>query len=190
MPNNTATNVTTGKPNPSGGVYTAPLGTTLPTDATSALSSAFVCLGFVSEDGVTNANDISVSDIKAWGGLIVYSSLDEFTDTFNFKLLESMNVDVLKTVYGEENVTVSGNKVSVKINANSFNSRVWVFDLALRDGKACRIVIANGAITARGEINYNDSDAVAYDITVTAYPYGTDNDTHEVFFDLASTPSV
>ena len=47
---NTATNVSTGKPNISGAVYVAPMGTTLPTDATTALDEAFTCLGDVSED--------------------------------------------------------------------------------------------------------------------------------------------
>ena len=41
---NTATNVSTGKPNISGAVYVAPMTATLPTDATTALDAAFVCI--------------------------------------------------------------------------------------------------------------------------------------------------
>ena len=188
--NNAATNVTTGKPNPAGAVYVAPRGTALPTDATTALSASYTCLGFVSEDGLSNSNEVSVSDIKAWGGLIVYSSVDEFTDTFGLKLIESLNVDVLKTVYGSSNVTVDGNgNIKVKVNANSFDSKVWVFDLSMRDGTATRIVIENGSITSRDEITYNDSDAVAYGITITAYPAGSDNDTHIIYVDPGESPS-
>ena len=63
---NNARYVTTGKPNISGAVYTAPIGTTLPTDATTALdTTAFTCLGYVSEDGLTNNNEMDVSSIKA-----------------------------------------------------------------------------------------------------------------------------
>lgn len=190
MPNNTANNVTTGKPNPAGSVYVAPKGTTLPTDATTALDNAFTCLGFVSEDGLSNSNEVSVSDIKAWGGLIVYSSVDEFTDTFGLKLIESLNIDVLKTVYGSSNVTVDGSgNIKVKVNANSFDTKVWVFDLSMRDGTAERIVIENGSITSRDEITYNDSDAVAYGITITAYPSGSDNDTHIIYVDPGEGPS-
>ena len=64
---NTATNVTTGKPKVSGAVFIAPKGTALPTDATSALSGAFVNLGFVSDAGVGNTNDMNISSIKEWG---------------------------------------------------------------------------------------------------------------------------
>ena len=43
---NTATNVTTGKPNLSGAVYVADIGTTLPTDADTPLDTTkFTCLG-------------------------------------------------------------------------------------------------------------------------------------------------
>lgn len=168
---NTATNVTTGKPNISGAVFTAPIGTTVPTDATTPLDPAFVCLGYVSEDGLGNNNELSVEAIKAWGGNIVYRSLTEMNDEFSLALIETENVDVLKTVYGEDHVTVdaSGN-VAVDVVAEDPKERVWVFELALRGNRAKRLVIPDGAITSREEITYNDSDPVAYGITISAYP--------------------
>lgn len=185
---NTATNVTTGKPNISGAIYTAPLGTTLPTDATSALDpSTFVCLGYVSEDGLSNNNELSVEAIKAWGGNIVYRSLTEMNDEFGLSLIETENVDVLKTVYGESHVTIDAdNNVSVDVVGEDPIERVWVFELALRGGKAKRIVIPDGAITSRDEITYNDSDAVAYGITISAYP-DENASTHKEYLEGATT---
>ena len=180
---NTATNVTTGKPNISGAVYVAPIGTTLPTDATTALDNTFVCLGYVSEDGLENNNDMDVSAIKAWGGMIVYRSLNELDDNFVLTLIESENTDVLKAVYGSNNVTVdaSGN-VTVAVKADDPEENVWVFELALRNSRAKRIVIADGAITAREAITYNDSDAVGYGITVSAYP-DANGETHKEYLE-------
>ena len=180
---NKATNVTTGKPNIAGAVFTAPIGTTLPTDATSALASAFVCLGYVSEDGLSNNNELSVNAIKAWGGNIVYRSLTEMNDEFGLALIETENVDVLKTVYGESHVSVdaSGN-ISVDVVGEDPVERVWVFELALRGDRAKRIVIPDGAITSRDEISYNDSDAVAYGITVSAYP-DSNSSTHKEYIE-------
>lgn len=171
---NTATNVSTGKPNISGAVYVAPLSTTLPTDATTALDAAFVCLGYVSEDGLENNNELDVSEIKAWGGNIVYRSLNGLDDTFSLSLIESENVDVLKNVYGDANVTLDANdNVTINIVAEDPQEKIWIFELAMRGGRAKRIVIPDGAVTARETITYNDSDAVAYGITVSAYPDST-----------------
>lgn len=183
---NTATNVSTGKPKVSGGVWVAPLGSTLPTDATTALDAAFVCLGYVSEDGLENANEMDVSDIKAWGGNIVYRSLTELTDNFSLALIESENEDVLKTVYGDSNVTtdLDGN-ITVNIKAEDPQEQVWVFELTLRGGRAKRIVIPDGAVTSRETITYNDSDAIAYGITVSAYPDAS-NVTHKEYIEAAS----
>jgi len=183
---NTATNVSTGKPNISGAVFVAPKGTSLPTDATTSLSSAFVCLGYVSEDGLTNNNEMDVSAIKAWGGAIVYRSLTELDDNFALTLIESENEDVLKSVYGDNYVTVDGSgNIKVEIVAADPQEKVWVFDLALRGNRAKRIVIPDGAVTSRGAITYNDSDAIGYEITVSAYPDSTGK-THIEYIEAAS----
>lgn len=181
---NTATNVSTGKPNISGAVWVADKGTTLPTDATTALDTTkYTCLGYVSEDGLSNNNEMDVSEIKAWGGVTVYRSLTGLNDTFSLALIESENADVLKTVYGDTNVSVDGNNnITVNVVAEDPQEKVWIFDLSLRGGKSKRIVIEDGAITAREEITYNDSDAIAYGITVSAYPDSTGK-THKEYIE-------
>ena len=93
-----ASNVTTGKPKKGGAIFRAPLGSTLPTDATTALDKAFVCLGYCGEDGLTNSNTPESDSIKAWGGetVLTYQSAKE--DSFTFVLIEALNPDVLKAV--------------------------------------------------------------------------------------------
>lgn len=187
---NTATNVSTGKPNIAGAVFTAPKGTSLPTDATSALSDSYVCLGYVSEDGLKNASDMEVSEIKVWGGAIVYRSLTNFADNFSLALLESENEDVLKDVYGDSNVTKdSSGNITVNVKAEDPQEKVWIFDLSLRGNKKKRIVIPDGAITAREEIAYNDSDAIAYGITVSAYP-DANGSSHKEYISAAAIPTI
>ena len=171
---NNANYVSTGKPNISGAVYVAPLGTAVPADASTDLDSAYKCLGYVSEDGLENNNEMDVSAIKAWGGMIVYRSLNELNDNFALTLIESENPEVLKAVYGADHVkeiTVGdGTEIEVDIVAENPEECVWVFELSLRGDKKKRIVVPNGAVTSRDTITYNDSDAIGYGITVSAYP--------------------
>lgn len=170
---NVAANVSTGKPNISGAVYRAPMTATAPTDATTTLDSDFVCLGYVSEDGLENENSMDVSAIKAWGGMIVYRSLTELNDNFKLTLIESENVDVLKAVYGSDNVTESSGDITINVKADDPEEGIWVFELALRGGKVKRIVVPDGAVTERESVKYTDSDAIAYGITISAYPDST-----------------
>lgn len=183
---NTAAYVTTGKPKVTGAIFRAPLNTALPTDATTDLSNDYVCLGFVSEDGVENANEMDVSAIKAWGGMIVYRSLNELNDNFVLKLIESENVDVLEAVYGSDHVSITDGVTHVEVIADDPEEAVWVIDLALRGDVAKRIVIKDGAITSREAITYNDSDPVAYGITVSAYP-DSDGKTHDEYLESETT---
>lgn len=171
-------NVTVAKPTVAGAIYRAPLGTTLPADAITDLDSAFASLGYVSEDGMTNSNSMSSENIKAWGGDIVYTSETEKTDTFSFKLIEALNVDVLKAVYGDANVSGSlAEGIVVKANSKPQQAASWVVDTILNNGVLKRVVIPNAKVTEVADIVYKDSELLGYETTLTAVP-DTDGQTH------------
>lgn len=174
----TVSNVSAGKPEKNGGVYRAPAGTTPPTDATTTLSGAFTSLGYCNEDGLVNANSPDTTEIKAWGGDTVLTVQEEKNDTFQFTLIESKNVDVLKAVYGSGNVTGSlASGITVKANAKELDAGVWVFQMTINGNAVKRIVVPNGKITEIGDISYTDTDPIGYEVTVTAMP-DSDGQTH------------
>lgn len=173
-------NVTAAKPNISGAVSSAPLKTTLPQDAKTALNEAFKTLGYISEDGLTNENSPESEEVKAWGGQTVLSSQTDKKDTFKFKLIESLNVEVLKEVYGADNVTGTlATGITVKANANELPEHILVIDMMLKNGSVKRIVIPRGKVSDIGEIRYKDGDPIGYELTITALPDDQGNTHYE-----------
>lgn len=181
---NNAANVSVGKPKIGGAIYVAPKGTTLPGDATTTLASSFKHLGYIADAGLTNDNSKTSNDIKAWGGDIVMSTTSEVKDEWTMTLIEVLNLDVLKTVYGASNVTGTSIATGIEIGVNSSEAdeHVWVIEMVLTGSVAKRVVIPSGKITNLDTINYNDTDAIGYAITVTAFP-GTDGDTHKEYIE-------
>ena len=163
-------NVTTGKPKVGGAIYRAPLGTTLPTDAKSELNVAFKSLGYISEDGI----------VKAWGGDVVATIQTEKPDTFKYALIEALNIEALKSVYGDDNVTGTiSTGITVKANNKQQASCAFVVDMILKGDVLKRIVIPDAAVSEVGDITYKDDTAIAYETTITAHPDSEGNTHYE-----------
>lgn len=167
-------NIVAGKPLATGGVRIGPLGATAPTDAVTALDAAFKSAGYVGEDGLTEATERSTEKVKAWGGDIVKVLQTDYSVTYQFTFLETLNTDVLQTVYGDANVTVTpadatkGTLRTVKLNSDQLPHKSFVFDM--KDGDArIRIHVPDGQVTEVGEVTYSDSELVGYQVTVEAF---------------------
>ena len=173
-----AQNVSTAKPKIGGAVYSAPLGTTLPTDAITELDTAFKSLGYISEDGMTNENSPESENIKAWGGDTVANVQTSKDDTFTYTLIEATNINVLKEVYGTDNVTGDlDTGITIKVNNEELEEHCLVVDMILKGGILKRIVIPNGKVSEVGEISYVDNEAIGYETTIEAIA-DEDGNTH------------
>lgn len=144
-----------------GAVYVAPLGTTLPTDATSALNAAFKELGYISDAGVVEAQNITSNKLKAWQNADVVRTVQtEHSLTYHFTSLES-NTDVLGLIYP-----------SGQITGAQRGSQAWVFHVV--DGATkVRAVVPNGQIIDIANVTYVNGAAIDYGFTIEAYPDAT-----------------
>lgn len=177
---NNSTNVLAGKPLATGGVLIGALATAAPTNTATALAVGFKATGYIGEDGLTETIDRSTDKIKAWGGDIVKVVQSDFSVTYQFTFLESLNTDVLKSVYGDGNVSVSSPGVSsgtlrtVLVNGDTLPYKSYVFEV--KDGDArIRIYVPRGQITEVGEVTYNDTDVIGYQVTLEAFKDATLN---------------
>lgn len=174
----TAANVIAGSPLVTGGILTAVKGTALPTSETTALNVAFKALGYAGENGLEPSGDAtSLKDIVAWGGDIVASLVENKSITrFKATLIETMNSDVAKYVFGAANVTTtaavagtSGTKLAILDKGDDILIQPFVFDMKYQ-GKKARIVapLARGNITQ--ELAWTDSDLTGYEVEWTCLP--------------------
>lgn len=178
---NNKDNVTTGKPKVGGAVFRAVKGTTPPTDAASELSSDFVCLGYISDEGLKNNESRTTQTIKAWGGDTVHIAQTDKSDTFTMTFIEALNPDVLKTVHGAANVTGNLSEgLAVAVNSDMLDEYVWVVEMIL-NGVLKRVVIPAGQVTNVNEVTYDDDSAVGYAVTLSALPDSVGNTHYEYF---------
>lgn len=170
MPENTnnAKYVVTGKPRTTGAVFMAPLGTALPTDASSELSEEFLPMGHISNDGLKNNNTAETENIEDWGGETVEVAQTSKEDTYGLKFIEVLNPNVQKLIYGEDNVTLTESQMAVKATADEAVGHVFVIDQITKANKIHRTVIPSAKISEVGEITYVRSEAVGYEVTLTA----------------------
>jgi hypothetical protein len=181
-----SSNVSAGKPKVTGAIFMAPVGTTLPTDSTTALTSAFVELGYASDAGVVNSENRETETIKAWGGDTVFKPFTGKEDTFKFTLIEALNVDALKLVYGESNVSGSlATGITIKSAAEDLEYHSFVIEMVLNKAVK-RIVIPSAKVTDVGEITYADGEAIGYDTTLSCVP-DTAGGTHYEYIKAVSS---
>lgn len=168
-----------------GELYKAPLGTALPTTPTASLNAAFKGLGYVSEDGVTENWDDSVETIIAWqNATVVRSATTSSTGTLGLTLIQTRG-SVLEAYHrGSQITNPSGSIYQLDVKPITADPSVWVLDVV--DGtKHLRIVVPNGEITERGEIQYANGQPVGYPITISFYPDANGNLLQKFSDDLA-----
>lgn len=163
---------TTGKPKEiGGGIYRGQMGSIIPTDANSNLNEAFKNLGHISENGLTNGFEEENETFKDWSGEVVLEEQTSAKETFKYELIDVLDVEVLKEMFGDENVEGTlETGITVKSNSKERVAHPYIIDMIHANGILERIVIPNGKVTTRGEVTYKANDLVKFAITITAYP--------------------
>lgn len=123
-------------------------------------------LGYISEDGVGIPTDTSAEDRRDWGGNVIKSELTEFATSISVTFLESRD-SVLKTVYGDANVTTDARGVRrTRVNQDFTGGHAFLFEHVIGDAMVRRTVVEDGSIIERDDLSMNSSDLLGYAPTI------------------------
>lgn len=162
--NNNA-NVSAGKGVTGGYIYSAPTGTTLPTDYKTALDPAFKCLGYISEDGYVETIDEDSDDMVDMNGTLMDSTHSNRVESAQFTLAE-IKAETLKRQYGADNVTDANGMITVKHNSDSHPTFSYVLELLLKNGRKWRKVVPNGQSSELDDLTVASSELCQRALTI------------------------
>lgn len=171
-------NVTVGKPLVAGAVYRAPVGTTLPTAADATLDEAFAPVGYISDEGLRWSYSGDGDVIRAWGRDVVARPAGVVDDVASFQMLETVNEEAVKAFWGDDARRIISGGYALQVGVPSPVQYSWVIDMLLPtkpdlaiiwpNPRVRRIVIPMASVRDRDEISYQDSELVAYGVSLKA----------------------
>ena len=146
-----ASQVTVGSAAVTGAIFVAAGSTALPTDATTALGSAFSLLGFTSDAGVQIAEERDTESITAWEGRTKVAELvTSYSESVSFMPIQC-NADVAKLMWGNDAVTVgTGGALTVNHHGGNLDPVVIAIEVTPRTGIVKRYA-GKFQLTERGE---------------------------------------
>lgn len=181
MEPNNKSNITIGHPKANGAIFFAPLGTAMPTSADEDLDPAFQNLGYVTEDGVTISTEEENDTIKAWGPEDVITTQTSYGKTVNLALLETARANVLKFLYGDDNVTEnSDGSLAWDDTGDPLPRGIFVVDTLQNNGDTSprfkRQIFGDSQFVDRsGDHVYNDTDPLSFPVVIKAYKFTIDD---------------
>lgn len=183
---NTTANVSAAKGVKGGYIFSAPVGTELPTDIETDLNEAFKVLGFISEDGYVESVEEDSNDLVDMNGDLMDSSNSGRVESAEVTLAE-IKAETLKRQYGAENVTDADGVITVKHNSNSHGSFSYVLELLLKDGRRWRKVVPVGQSSELGELTIASTELCQRPLTIK---YLTDEQGNTCYDYIESTETT
>lgn len=170
-----------------GAVAVAPEGTAMPTDARTALTSAWDDSGYVSEDGLSVTITRSTTPIKDWSKQNIRNLLTDFGGAIALSFLQ-VDEFAAKRMFGEDNVTVTAattttsEVIKISIGAELPPIEAWCF--SMKDGDArIRVLVPRGQMTDVNQIDFKPDAGNIIGGTLTAYDDGTGNSIYFIYDD-------
>ena len=152
--------------------YTAPAGTALPTDSSSALTS-WVESGAITEDGIVWAGFKDSEPLRNWGRQIERLIASDEGGTVTAPLMYT-DQKTLETIFGAGNVSVAaassthGKVVSVTVEAG-VSAEPMAFLFVMKDGDDLIFLgTTRGIVREVGDVTMSPTEAIVWEATIEA----------------------
>ena len=158
--------------NSTGMFYHAPENTALPTSPYETLSAAWTHVGDVSNDGITFSSAHEFDTIKNWANVIKRLLPSDESETVVAPIIETTE-EVMKTLFGEDNVTVTAATASagkkIRIDTSPTNTpTAEAFLFLMKDGDDMIMIgTTSGFVTSVGEVTFAPGEAVTWEATIS-----------------------
>lgn len=147
--------------------YHAPAGTALPTDPTAAIPSTWTHVGDVTDAGITLTLNKSTTNLRNWANVVKRVIMTEHSEEIQAPIMDTTE-ESLKTVLGEDNVTVSSDIITANLSAGSLPDEeafLWV----MKDGDDMIMIgCSYGQISALDSVSFAPGDSIKWTPTITA----------------------
>ena len=133
-------------------------------------SLGLAAVGFIADDGVTKTVDRSTEKIKDWNGDTMKVVTSDHSVTLQATFCEAANAEVLKFLFGEDNVTVSQDSVVVDDTADELPHRCAWIDLRAAADSKVRLFAPDVQAIEVGEVQFIRSGLISYQVTMECFP--------------------
>lgn len=151
-----------------GFVMVGPLTATAPTGPTTTITAletaGFVEVGYISTEGVTEANSRTSTPVRAWQrNATVRTVTTEGSSTYQFTMIET-NEAAIELYYGS---TVGSDGSIVRQDGAASPRRSFVIGVIDGDERILHY-IPDGQVTERGDVTYVNNNATGRPVTIAA----------------------
>jgi hypothetical protein len=149
-----------------GAIWKAPVGSTAPTDSTTALAAAWLNLGYM-QDGFEVNQELKTKDIEVWQSLeVVRQIATGLSRTINFEAIESNNQTVA-LAWNNATITPGTGGAYTMTIPSSYLASEFALILDATDGTTSqRIYIPRATLNATPKITAGRQDAITYQFEI------------------------
>lgn len=170
-----------------GAVAVAPIGTTAPADAKTALPNAWDTGGYVDENGISLTVTRSTTPIRDWSKATIRNLLSEFSGAITVGFLQ-VDEFAAQRMFGASNVTKTaatssaGEQIKISIGSELPPIEAWCF--SMKDGEArIRVYVPRGQMTDVNQIDYRPDTGNVVGGTLQCYDDGTGHCAYVIYDD-------